>query len=371
MALVPVTLDEVPASAGVSLIATARTDSYRRPMPKLIDAEIVDPNDLAHLMRVFTDAEQAVMGMRLYELPDAVTFSTGEVVIDGRYLLVESILHSRPHNSGATRLIDEALAVAEKRFTMSPGERCDRGLLLNQWSPRNYGHFLVEILPKVGFARERADLGETDLLVNRGITGAIGAVYRECLDRSGYKRGLVPVPAQMQVERLLFVTTAGIHGINKYAPAIQYVRSLFLSGEEKPCPPRNGRRLWVLRKEEYKRRLTNQAELVEMARSFGYEVVVPEAMSVAEQAATFAEASACIGPIGAGLSNIMFCWPGTPVITLCPNFGRETFFYDIASIIGAPYTYLFGPATDPSLRFNSDYSVDPARLHSALEELHG
>lgn len=371
MALEPVTLDEVPASAGVALIATGPTDTYRRPVPRLLDAEIVDPGDLAHLRRVFAAAEQAVPGMRLYEISDAVTLRAGEVVVDGRYLLVESILHSRPNNSGAERLIHEVLAAAEKQLTKRRDEERDRALLLNQWSHRNYGHFLVEILPKFGFAIERADLGEADLLVNRGITGAIEAVYRECLGREGYTRGLIPVLTQMRVQRLLFATTTGAHGINKYAPAIHHVRSLFLSDEEKAHAPRSGRRLWVLRKDDYKRRLTNQAELVEIARCFGFEVIVPETMSVADQAAIFAEASACVGPIGAGLSNILFCRPGTSVTTLCPNFGRETFFYDVASIIGARYTYLFGPATDPKLRFNSNFSVSPARLRSALEELDG
>lgn len=45
----------------------------------------------------------------------------------------------------------------------------------------------------------------------------------------------------------------------------------------------------------------------------GYEIISPENYSVAEQARLFSEASRVAGPHGAGLTNLLFCQPGTTV----------------------------------------------------------
>lgn len=55
---------------------------------------------------------------------------------------------------------------------------------------------------------------------------------------------------------------------------------------------------------------------MEALRNEGLEVVLPGSLSVRQQVKTFRSASLVIGPHGAGLSNIVFCRPGTRIYEL-------------------------------------------------------
>lgn len=371
MTLEPIGIEEVVGAGRAKLICSMPDESYARSAPRMMNAGIFDPSDLKHLQSLFQQDRPNLRGMRLFEIQDAVILRDGEVVLDGRYMITESVRHSRPSGPAIAAALERTANALEKQLTAGAEEAHAFGLLLNQWSSRNYGHFLIEILPKVGLAKANCDLAQAALLVNGSIKGATAEFYRESLLRLRLSQPLTPIRARMRVDKLIFATTAGTHGINKSPHAVWQARELFLPAE--PAPRRVGavRRLWIQRGDRYKRRLVNQDELIALATQFGFEPITPESMTVAEQAALFSEASACIGPIGAGFTNIIFCKPGTAVVTLSPNVGRETFFFDIASIVGAEYAYLFGEATDPALRYNSDFRVPPDALRGALERIAG
>jgi len=367
----PVGIDEVVGAARAKLVGTLADESYARSVPRLINAGIVDPADLKHFERLFQQGRQSVRGMRLFEIRDAVILRQGEVVLDGRELIIESVRHSQPAVSAIAAVLEKTAGALAKQFTDNTEEKHAFGLLLNQWSFRNYGHFLLEILPKAAFAQANFDLSQAALLVHGDINRATADLYRQSLRRLRLSQPLTPMRARTRVDKLIFATTAGTHGVNKSPYAVRQARELFLPAE----PARHGgtaaRRLWIRRGETYRRRLVNQEELIALATQFGFEPITPEIMPVAQQAALFSEASACIGPIGAGFTNIVFCRPGTVVMTLSPNFGRETFFYDIASIVDAEYSYVFGEAIDPAQRYNSDFSVPLDALRTALERIAG
>ena len=74
------------------------------------------------------------------------------------------------------------------------------------------------------------------------------------------------------------------------------------------------RKILVLRPGAVTRRIQNSDEL--MLNLKGWETVVLEKMSIREQMKTFAEASHVMAAHGAGLTNLLWCQPGTKVIEI-------------------------------------------------------
>jgi capsular polysaccharide biosynthesis protein len=240
----------------------------------------------------------------------------------------------------------------------------ERAILLNQWASSNYGHYLLEVLPKPAFASTFVNLVDYIFLINRRVTGSMERVYKDTLTRGGYANPLVPCTKPTRVRDLIFVTTPGRHGFSKYPPNVDYARSLYV-----PNHGPYGKRIWLDRTPGLKRSLTNRTELLQLALTKGFEVIDAAEMPVAQQAAAINSAELILGPVGAAFSNVIFANRNAHCITLCPSELRETFFYDCASVLGLNYTYIVGKAQNPDLRYNSNYQVDPADLQQFLDFL--
>lgn len=105
-----------------------------------------------------------------------------------------------------------------------------------------------------------------------------------------------------------------------------FLRSEFLSVEPRPT-----RKLYVSRTQSIGRTLTNEAEVVAILQSLGFETVYPEQHSVSEQAKLFSEAAYVIAPTGSALTNLTFSSHQTKVLELfSPNF----IVHDIKRICG-------------------------------------
>ena len=135
----------------------------------------------------------------------------------------------------------------------------------------------------------------------------------------------------------------------------------------KPAPTRQ---LHILRMGRKRRRLLNEAEIVELSARQGFETVAPERLSMREQAKLFAEAEVVVGVKGAALSNIMFASPACRVIILWPADFIDPFYWDIASARHAPYAELFGDlVTRDQPASRNDFTIDPARFEATLRRM--
>ena len=74
------------------------------------------------------------------------------------------------------------------------------------------------------------------------------------------------------------------------------------------------RKIVVLRPGATSRKLVNSDEL--LLKLKGWETVVLEKLSIKDQMKTFAEASHVLAAHGAGLTNLLWCQPGTKVIEI-------------------------------------------------------
>ena len=104
----------------------------------------------------------------------------------------------------------------------------------------------------------------------------------------------------------------------------------------------SNQRLYITRTLAKSRRILNEDEIINLLKSYGFTVVVLESMSVLEQAALFSQAEIIISPHGSGLTNLVFCQPGTKVIELfAPNYVYHCYWW-ISNLVSLDYYYLLG-----------------------------
>jgi hypothetical protein len=129
------------------------------------------------------------------------------------------------------------------------------------------------------------------------------------------------------------------------------------------------RRLYISRQKAKRRRLANPEEIEPLLESYGFEAVFLEEMSLAQQAALFAGASAVVAPHGAGLSNLVFCPPEIPVIELFSPHYLVPCYWNLASDNDLRYGFVLGEETGGSgdLGEHPDTRLDAGKLERALQ----
>ena len=101
-------------------------------------------------------------------------------------------------------------------------------------------------------------------------------------------------------------------------------------------------RIYITRHKAKYRKVINEQKVVDLLNQYGFTTIELETISVVEQVRLFANAKVIVSPHGSGLTNIMFCKPGTTVIELVsPNYIRH-YYWVISKQLQLKYYYLLG-----------------------------
>lgn len=109
-------------------------------------------------------------------------------------------------------------------------------------------------------------------------------------------------------------------------------------------------RLYISRDRAKYRRVVEDQQLSDwLVREQGFKIVLLETLSFAKQVALLAQAKVIVAPHGAGLTNLVFCQPGTIVVELFSPRYVPSYFWEIADLIGLQHYHLVGEplATHP------------------------
>ena len=122
----------------------------------------------------------------------------------------------------------------------------------------------------------------------------------------------------------------------------------------------------------------NADEVRARAVKYGFEIVNPGVLSLAEQVRVFSEARMICGPHGAGLANAAFMPTGGAVLELTHSGllhqtsgpWVDLLFYELAAAAGLIYSCVVGDqisgATEP---LDMDFSVDLTQMETALNAM--
>lgn len=265
--------------------------------------------------------------VRITEWRDVFVAKEGLVFTRDMQLVPASITqHSESDIAGARRAIGQAVQEANLPRVSGTAVLCKkRGV-------GNYGHWLIEMLPKAILAKLLLNEPQLRVII-ADQPGQLGLVMRAGLAHVGLGAAqcvaLGDAPAL--VDRLLLVDGLTQHGSYMSPLAVNAVS--LLGGLAAPGPDR---KVYVSRGSTH-RRFRDEAAVAARAARAGYLVFDPGKASQFDQIGAFSGAEVIVGVMGAGLTNIVFAPPGAQVVSLAPANMPDTFFWYIASLRGLRY----------------------------------
>jgi capsular polysaccharide biosynthesis protein len=205
---------------------------------------------------------------------------------------------------------------------------CNRGF-------GNYYHWMTQALPAIDWSLRNITSYNLKLALRK-----VGAWQEETLQLLGYndvpritldesKHYFFP---QVHYSDFLFGKTS--FGVSVAANET-YARlcDAALDGDSQPAEEV----VYVARSDSAQRAMVNELEMIEALAREDVRIVVPGEHSVREQAGIFNRASMVIGAHGAGLTNIVFCRPGTIVYEFMPSFYTNSCYRRLAQAAGLTY----------------------------------
>ena len=221
-----------------------------------------------------------------------------------------------------------------------------------------YYHWLFQLLPRLELIRRAGiDLASIDTFVVNSLKSKF---QRDTLARLGIDLGKVVESSSvsyLQAQNLI-VPSIPLGG-GCFAPWMcDFLRRSFISADKADVKA-SSRRLYITRERAGYRRVLNEAAVVDFLGKRGFETVAFETMSVVEQATTMANCDVVFAPHGGGMSNLMFCSPGTKVIEIFSPELVAAYFWKICNQIGLDYYYVLGKGDAATLASNYPQSWNP------------
>ena len=232
-------------------------------------------------------------------------------------------------------------------------------LLKQEWDV-NYGHWLIETLPRVEMIAECFDLRSCCFLVGAE-GGAIGQVYRQSLQLLGVSPDhILATPDEaFAFEELIYPTPITVQPWVKAPRLIRFLEGLAARTMPSYLGPS---RIYIRRNQGECRQLLNEEKCLSLLEKGGYVVVNPSVLDFERQIHMFSNATHIVGVLGAGFSNVVFAPRGVQMLALTTEFMQDDFFWDLACQKNGCYTSLHGIAVGPTPGWQSDFVIDIDRF---------
>jgi tetratricopeptide (TPR) repeat protein len=209
-----------------------------------------------------------------------------------------------------------------------------------QWAHNNYYHWMIDLISRF------------DLLIRSGIPleSIDKFVVNSCL--LTYQKEtlqLLEIPAEKIIEsrdithflatKLIVPSPLALEEFRSSQWVCSFLKSQF-------CLPKfldkstDAKRIYISRVQSSTRKIINEEEMINFLEKYGFEKVTFESMSFGEQVACMAVAEVVIAPHGAGLTNLVFCDPGTKVIEIFPASYITNCYWEICHSCSLEHYYL-------------------------------
>ena len=213
-----------------------------------------------------------------------------------------------------------------------------------RWGGAAYFHWMFDVITRFELL-QRSGLIEN---IDKFVVNACNSAYeKETLNTLGIPQDKILESRylpHLTADKLIVPSICdGAAGTSKWK--CEYLKRMFL--HEQPSPNTNySERIYISRGKASYRRIVNEEEVVGCLEKFGFRTVKLETMSVAEQARCLAAAKVVVAPHGAGLTNLVFCSPGTKVIEIFSPIYVPICFWTISNLCELEHYYLIAELFD-------------------------
>jgi capsular polysaccharide biosynthesis protein len=236
----------------------------------------------------------------------------------------------------------------------------------------NYFHWMFDVLPRLDLLRQ-SSIKIDRIVINRGeyYKKDYCQFQDESLELLGISKDkLIECNKQTHIvaKQLIVSATAGY---TAHVPknVCEFLRKEFL--EKGNIQKLSGyERVFISREDASHRKLLNEEEVFTLLEKSGFKMVKLSAMSFIEKIQLFNSAKVIVSPHGAGLTNLVFCNPGTKVIELFTPTYLMPCFYIISNHMNLDYYCLTGeavPLDDTRSTHKDPIVIDKEKLQRTLE----
>ena len=231
----------------------------------------------------------------------------------------------------------------------------------------NYCHWMFDVLPRIELMRLAGiDLRTIDQFVFHMIEAPF---HWETLNLLGIpKEKIIDTRDHPHIAAENLVVPSIFHhpanGGSRWI--IDFLRKLILEKANVKIP--KFRRIYISRSGASKRLIINDKEVENILNNYGFQSVTMDSMSVVEQAAMLSEAEVVVGVHGAGLTNIVFCSPGTKVVEIFSPLYCTNSYFVMSNQCNLDYFCLAGEDYDESLKNQPERKI-PNSTHGAKDIL--
>lgn len=186
-----------------------------------------------------------------------------------------------------------------------------RGLriITSHYASHNFGHFMLDMVPLIKFAHEK----NLNILTRKRLPW-----QREIYDLLGVDERTVEEVSESAV-LLEDVLVSNRHNAIATNAAHPHLRTVFDDVAQRLPKGKGPKRFYLSREGSGSRRMRNRNELIRELVNIGFDVLQPQLLSIADQAAAFAGAHLIVSEFGAVMANVVYCEPGTTVVELIPE----------------------------------------------------
>jgi hypothetical protein len=339
------------------------SESYTRHAPVLINA----PDNVRREVQMHIDRGTVVPpDARIGRVKNAIVIKRG-ILVDIEYrIIAESLINmdDRQRFEDEVGSAYDAACSASAELPSLPDTGGPFVMLKQTWDG-NYGHWLMESLPRLEIVAAQHRLAELRFIVSDNASSNMRAVYADSLAMMNVARDqILFLPDETyRVADIIYPTPMTIQPWVKSPAVIRILEGLRQYAEPQIAA---AEKLFVSRNAWGNRRLLNESAVLEALDSRGYALIRPETLSFAQQIAAFSRARLVVGTLGAALTNIVFAPTGVRLLALTSERMVDDFYWDLLSLKDGTYTSIHGRASEPERGMHSDFSIDIPCLKQLL-----
>jgi hypothetical protein len=288
---------------------------------------------------------------------------TGLTFSSARAPIVESAMKARYIEQLAERLDDLDFAAAANLPLDTPG------FVLSNQRKENYCRWWLDVVSKYYLFDRVFEVHGLEHKARRYVLPTWTRPFQSATLDALALHDTQPASAQPIIHGDLFMTPGlTFHGGQRISAEVLGFRSFALKhAQQAPDFPRLSfsppSRLYISREKTRMRRVLNEDELFSLLADHGFQKVLLEDYSVSEQIELFRSTRYIVSPHGAGLTNILFCSPGTSLLEIFPRGGlHSSAFMRLATLLDIDYSFFCGRSVENKASLknpnNADISCD-------------